>query len=952
MPSLTKRKLALILALGLSCAAIGLAQNPPSYTEFAIPTATSGPVAVASGPDGALWFTEFFANKIGRLTTAGAFTEYPITTANSGPTAITRGSDGALWFIEYSANQIGRISTSGAVTEYALPTPQSGLDAITTGQDGAVWFTENLANKIGRISPSGLLNEYSLPTAQSAPYGITGGPDGAVWFTETGTNKIGRITNGGVFAEFSVPTILTGLTDITTGPDGSLWFIALSTFRIGSMTTSGAFSYYAIPGVNGNPSGIMAGSDGAIWFLQLRGLLMRITTAGVFSTYTAPTSDVRSPISGPDGAIWFTEYLSGKIARAAITISAATPIISGAALPAGTTGSPYSTQLTASGGTPPYSSWTVTTGALPAGLALNSATGAISGTPLAAGTSTVSVTVRDSLGAISPPQVLSIAVAAQACTYSLSAGSAAFPSAGGFGSVNVTAPAGCSWLVTSIPSWVTITAGSAGTGSASVNFTVAANGTNSPVNATMTIAGIPFTIQVGASIIPNFIGSMPHVVSDGGWSTTFTFVNKGPSAAQARLNLYDSNGTPLSLALTLPQQSATPSNSNAASSTLAADASWIVQASGSGPQYSEGSAQLSATGAVDGFAIFRFNPSQQEAVVPMETRSASSYILAFDNTNNVLTGVAIENISPGSSGIPVNIRNDAGTLLSTTILTVPSNGHKSFVLSTQYPITANIRGTIEFVTTPLAQISVLGIRYTPPGTLTTIPAFANVAGGLGLFPHLAAGGGWQSTFVLVNTGTSTAQTQLSFFDNNGNPLPLPLTILQTGSSSTAASVTQNIPAFSSVWIQGGPAGSALQTGSAQLNTAGNVAAYAIYRYVPNGQEAASPLETRSASAYVIPFDNTNGTATGIALSSAASQSVVVPVVIRDDAGNQIGTSTMLLNGNGHASFTLASQTQGFPVTANIRGTVEFDTPAGAKLSVLGIRTPPSLTFTTLPALAK
>jgi streptogramin lyase len=30
------------------------------------------------GPDGALWFTERLADKIGRLTTAGLFTEFPL----------------------------------------------------------------------------------------------------------------------------------------------------------------------------------------------------------------------------------------------------------------------------------------------------------------------------------------------------------------------------------------------------------------------------------------------------------------------------------------------------------------------------------------------------------------------------------------------------------------------------------------------------------------------------------------------------------------------------------------------------------------------------------------------------------------------------------------------------------------------------------------------------------
>jgi len=40
--------------------------------------------------------------------------------------------------------------------------------------------------------------------------------------------------------------------------------------------------------------------------------------------------------------------------------------------------------------------------------------------------------------------------------------------------------------------------------------------------------------------------------------------------------------------------------------------------------------------------------------------------------------------------------------------------------------------------------------------------------------------------------------------------------------------------------------------------------------------------------------------------------------------------------------------------ANIRGTIEFDTPAGATIGAPGIRIPPGAltTYTTLPALTK
>ena len=63
-------------------------------------------------------------------------------------------------------------------------------------------------------------------------------------------------------------------------------------------------------------------------------------------------------------------------------------------LPGATVGTAYAAGLAAAGGTPPYS-WAVSSGSLPAGLALSS-NGAITGTPTAAGSVSLTVQVSDS----------------------------------------------------------------------------------------------------------------------------------------------------------------------------------------------------------------------------------------------------------------------------------------------------------------------------------------------------------------------------------------------------------------------------------------------------------------------------------------------------------------------------------------------------------------------------
>jgi hypothetical protein len=578
--------------------------------------------------------------------------------------------------------------------------------------------------------------------------------------------------------------------------------------------------------------------------------------------------------------------------------------------------------------------------------------------PPGGGVATVGGTVGSATGTFVPiGHVLQVGYTG--CSYGLNSPGQTFTSAGGTANVTVNTPVGCSWSITGVPNWVTPSVLS-GAGTTALSFQVAAN-SGADQSTTFTIAGISFTIQQQAPSIAglNFIGSMAHLAAEENWVTTFTLVNKSSSASTARLNLFgdasDPTGSgPLTLTVALPQQPTASNRIDAAflDTAIAPNASTILATQVQPASTSlVGSAQLSATGSVDGFAIFHQIPTAQEAVVPLETRNASSYLLPYDNTGSIALGVAVANISSQAANVNIVLRDDTGAQIGTPLpIALTSNQHKSFVLSNQYPATANRRGTIEFDTPPGGQISVLGIRFTPPNSaLTTIPALANVGTGGGSFAHLAAGGdGWRTTFVLVNTGTSATLATLSFFnDQTGFPLTLPLSFPQDGGgvSMTVPTYTAQLAAGASRIIvsDGGPI---LAIGSAQLSTTGNVSGFVIFRH--NNQEAVVPLESRNAAGYIIAFDNTSGTATGVAINSISALPTNVPVIIRDDSGAQIGTDTITLAASGHLAFTLVSDK--YPQTANIRGTIEFDGVAGA----VGIRIPPGAltTYTTLPALVK
>ena len=170
------------------------------------------------------------------------------------------------------------------------------------------------------------------------------------------------------------------------------------------------------------------------------------------------------------------------------------------------------------------------------------------------------------------------------------------------------------------------------------------------------------------------VGSLAHLVSSQDWTTTFTLVNTSAGDAQTELNLLGDDGNSLPLPLALPQEGATESLITTPSFdwTLASNASLAVQtdSSASVPLQS-GSAQLTATGGVGGFAILHLNSTSQEAVVPLEARNASSYLLAFDNTNSAALGVALASIGAQSANVAVLVRDDTGVQLGSGSIPIP-----------------------------------------------------------------------------------------------------------------------------------------------------------------------------------------------------------------------------------------------------------------------------------------
>lgn len=292
--------------------------------EYDVPTPNSGSVHMALGPDGNIWFTEYSADKIGKINPAtGNITEYTIPTVGARPWGIGAGPDGNVWFVENLGHKVGKITPGGVITEYSLGGNNNPSD-ITTGPDGNLWVTTVGGNSIVKMDTSGtILDSYPLGGAGKNPAGITAGPDGNLWFVENLGNAVGKITTSGVITEYPLPNGNSRAWQITVGPDDNLWFTQQDGNRIGKMTTGGTLIEYELP-PGSSPWDITAGPDGNMWVtLNGSNKIAMIDMDGILvQSYDIPTPNSVAAGIAKDATnkVWFTEF-SGKIGEVAnITI--------------------------------------------------------------------------------------------------------------------------------------------------------------------------------------------------------------------------------------------------------------------------------------------------------------------------------------------------------------------------------------------------------------------------------------------------------------------------------------------------------------------------------------------------------------------------------------------------------------------------------------------------------
>ncbi|MBL8174499.1 MAG: hypothetical protein JNK48_07515 [Bryobacterales bacterium] len=497
------------------------------------------------------------------------------------------------------------------------------------------------------------------------------------------------------------------------------------------------------------------------------------------------------------------------------------------------------------------------------------------------------------------------------------------------------------------------------TGNAPANVTVSANPTGLPAGTyqgfvTFTAAGVgnsPQTLAVTLNVAtapPPGRQVLSQIADGSGWKTTITLVNLDTAPATFTLSFYASDGS----ILRLPIEGET-GRLEAITRVIPVGGSRTIVTAGTDNALSQGWAELSSGQQVSGLGVFRQRVAgrpDQEAGVSV-TSATSRFVLPFDNTQGFVSSMALVNtnasLSRAASATP---REEAGNTLLGDSVNLPARGHTAFEMAQRFPSMSGRRGSVDFVSAG-ADFSALGLRFNPGGAFTSLPFLerpqtASGAQTTQVISQIADGGGeWKTTITLVNVDTVEAPFTLRFWRQQGTNLTVPIA---GGNASDVIEGT--IPVGGTRVIETAGGATPLVQGWAELTTNRHIGGLAVFRQRASGrpdQEAAVTLTT-TGTRFVLPFDNTDNFVTSMALVNAsATIGAAVNVVIRDEAGQQIGTDTISLTGRGHVAFELRER---MASTRNRRGTAEFTSTS--QVTGLGLRFNPGGAFTSFPVLKR
>jgi hypothetical protein len=160
------------------------------------------------------------------------------------------------------------------------------------------------------------------------------------------------------------------------------------------------------------------------------------------------------------------------------------------------------------------------------------------------------------------------------------------------------------------------------------------------------------------------------------------------------------------------------------------------------------------------------------------------------------------------------------------------------------------------------------------------------------FPQVADGGGFSTTFALLNPGTAAITGTLELYGASGAALSMNL------NGTTASSFPVSIPAKGLVLLSS-PNTGVLQAGWARIRASGPIGGSIVYAYASAPGTTISEAGINPATqlnGFALSVDTRQGFLSGLAVANPGSGSVSLTLTLYDSRGNQVSRQTRTLAG--------------------------------------------------------
>jgi hypothetical protein len=372
-----------------------------------------------------------------------------------------------------------------------------------------------------------------------------------------------------------------------------------------------------------------------------------------------------------------------------------------------------------------------------------------------------------------------------------------------------------------------------------------------------------------SSLFANTI-DFPQVVYGSGFTTTFVINNTGTTDVTARLNIYSQAGV---LQTDVGQNL-----------TIKAGAS--IRYVASGTALAIGWAEFAAPNTtVSGVATFEYRGAGGVLVTAagvLGVEATTSFLLPVEVNATSSTGIAVANTTTNPITFRLTLNREDGTTTSTTSFQLGPHAQTSAFIDEMIPSLAGtvFKGTV-VVDTPNGLIAVTAITK-KEGLLSAVAVIPVNGGGTSRlsFPQAVVGGGYTTSFVIINMGTTTVNSTLRLYSQLGVELTQYSQNVSIPPGGSFRYSTPDTGPLTVAWadIDGGAGASLRGVGT--------------YDYRSNGvlQTTVGVLGIGGSNTFTMPVDLTATGSTGIAIANLSGTIVNVTLRLLAEDGSQVAVA--------------------------------------------------------------